>query len=120
MVINRTCGAEIIQDMINRIFRIYKIDGNSKLITVIDDLGKVKNMLETRAKKWEKEVWEKGREQGVEQGRVEGREQGRVEGIEQTALNMIKNNEPEEKIVLYTGLSMEQIAGIREKIKKKK
>ena len=61
-------------------------------------------MLETRAKKWEKEVWEKGREEGMEKG------------MEKFALNMIKNNESDEKIALYTGLSMEQITEIRENV----
>ncbi len=107
-VIKKTCGAEIIQGIINRIFRIYDIDENSKLIKGIDDLVEVKNMLETRAKKWEKEVWEKGK--------IEGR----VEGIEKTALNMIINHEPDEKITLYTGLSIEQINKIRESVKKNK
>ncbi len=113
-VIKKACGAEIIQDMINRIFRIYNIDENSNLIKGIDGLVEVKNMLETRAKKWEKEVWEKGREEG----REEGIEKGIEKGIEQTALNMIKNEVPDEKIALYTGLSMEQITRLRESVKK--
>ena len=110
VVINRTWGTEIIQDIINRIFQIYKIDENSKLIRGIDDLGEVKNMLETRAQKWEREVWEKGREEGIEKGIEKSREK--------FVLNMIKNNESDEKIALYTGLSMEQITKIRESIKK--
>ncbi len=113
-VINRAWGAEIVQDIINRIFQIYKIEENSKLITGINDLGEVKNMLETRAKEWEREVWEKGIEKGIEKGMVKGIEKRN----EQIALNMIRNKETDEKIALYTGLPMERIAEIRESVKK--
>jgi predicted transposase/invertase (TIGR01784 family) len=104
-VINRTWGVEIIQELINRIFQLYKIPENSKFITGIDSLVEVKEMLETRAREWEKEVFEKGIEKGIKKRN------------EQIALNMIKNKESDEKIALYTGLSINQIAEIREKVK---
>jgi hypothetical protein len=40
-VINRTWGVEIIQELINRIFQLYKIPENSKFITGIDSLVEV-------------------------------------------------------------------------------
>jgi flagellar biosynthesis/type III secretory pathway protein FliH len=92
----------------------------------------VKNMLETKTKIWEKENKEKGRaegrEEGREEGRAEGREEGRAEGfekgfdigLEKTAINMIRNGEPDSKITLYTGLSEEQIEKLRTRIRKEK
>jgi len=71
-------------------------------------------MLETRAKEWEKKVLEKGFEKGSE----EGLEKGIRKGIEKVALNMITNGESDEKITLYTGLSLKQITEIRGRGKK--
>ncbi|MFN8671236.1 MAG: hypothetical protein U0457_04025 [Candidatus Sericytochromatia bacterium] len=39
--------------------------------------------------------------------------EGKLEGIELTAINMIKNNEPNDKIALYTGLTIEKIESLR-------
>ena len=95
-------------------------------------------MLETKTKIWEKEILEKGKEEGraegrakgKEEGRLEGKEEGRVEGkaegraegivegIEKTAINMIKNGETNSKITLYTGLSDKHIEELRDRIKK--
>lgn len=110
-VIDRTWGIEIVQEIINRIFQIYKMPEDSKLISDIDSLGEVKNMLETKAKEWEKEVLEKGIEKGINKGINKG--------IEQVALNMIKHGESDKKIALYTGLSIEQITEIRKKSNEK-
>jgi hypothetical protein len=137
-VIKKTCGLEIVQQLINRIFEIYRLPQNSITITGIEDLMEVKNMLETKTKIWEKEILEKGKEEGraegrakgKEEGRLEGKEEGRVEGkaegraegivegIEKTAINMIKNGETNSKITLYTGLSDKHIEELRDRIKK--
>ena len=113
-VINKAWGKEIIQEIVNRLFQLYQIPENSKFIASIDGLGEVKNMLETRAKEWEKKVLEKGFEKGSE----EGLEKGIRKGIEKVALNMITNGESDEKITLYTGLSLKQITEIRGRGKK--
>jgi predicted transposase/invertase (TIGR01784 family) len=117
-VIKKTCGLEIVQQLINRIFEIYRLPQNSITITGIEDLMEVKNMLETKTKIWEKEILEKGKEEGKEEGRVEGRAEGIVEGIEKTAINMIKNGETDSKITLYTGLSAKHIEELRERVRK--
>jgi len=66
----------------------------------------VKYMLETKTKIWEKEILEKGKEEG------------RAEGIEKTAINMIKNGESDSKITLYTGLLAKHIEELRDRIRK--
>jgi len=63
-------------------------------------------MLETKTKIWEKEILEKGKEEG------------RAEGIEKTAINMIKNGESDSKITLYTGLLAKHIEELRDRIRK--
>jgi len=68
---------------------------------------------------------EQGREQGIEQGFkkgvVQGTErgikQGTEKGIEQVALNMLKNGEPAEKVIFYTGLSTERVVFLQKQIK---
>jgi len=129
-VIKSACGIEIVQQLMNRIFEIYRLPENSKTITSIEDVMEVKNMLETKTKIWEKEIKEKGRaegrEEGREEGRAEGREEGRAEGfekgfdigLEKTAINMIRNGEPDSKITLYTGLSVKQIEKLRARVRK--
>ena len=67
-VIKKSCGVEIIQQLVNRIFEIYNLPQNSKTIASIEDLMEVKNMLETKTKIWEKEILEKGKEVGIEEG----------------------------------------------------
>ena len=121
-VIKKTCGLEIVQQLINRIFEIYRLPQNSITITGIEDLMEVKNMLETKTKIWEKEILEKGREEGKAEGRAEGFEKGIKKGIdiglEKTAINMIKIGETDSKIALCTGLSIEQIEQLRIRIQK--
>ena len=64
----------------------------------------------------------KGREEGmlagIEKGRVEGRMEGREEGIEkrsrEIAVNMLRKNVPIESICEFTGLSKEEVAGLKE------
>jgi predicted transposase/invertase (TIGR01784 family) len=53
-------------------------------------------------------------------GREEGREEGTAIGEERKAFNtaevMMRNGESDEKIVLYTGLSLESVRGLRKKL----
>jgi len=121
-VIKSACGIEIVQQLMNRIFEIYRLPENSKTITSIEDVMEVKNMLETKTKIWEKEIKEKGRAEGREEGREEGRAEGFEKGfdigLEKTAINMIRNGEPDSKITLYTGLSVKQIEKLRARVRK--
>ena len=55
-----------------------------------------------------------GREEGRQEGRQEGREEGQLEKGISVALAMLENGEPEDKILLYTGFTPEQLAEIRE------
>ena len=128
-VIKRACGVEVIQELMNRIFRIYQLPENSKLITGIDDLLEVKNMLETKIRNWEREIFEKGIEKGIRKGIEKGVERGIERGIEKgiekgidigvevVARKMIQSGENNLKISLYTGLSIEQIEELRNRIK---
>jgi len=54
-------------------------------------------------------VREEGKDEGREEGIMKGREEGREDGIEQKAMQtarlMLANNEPTDKVMLYTGLS---------------
>ena len=118
-VVNKAGGVEIIQEIVNRIFQLYQIPKSSKLITSIDSLGEVRSMLETRAKEWEKRGIEKGIEKGIAKGIEKGIEKGIKKANELFAKKMIKNDESDERIAFYTGLSIKQITEIRESIKKR-
>jgi predicted transposase/invertase (TIGR01784 family) len=76
-------------------------------------------MLETRAKEWEKRGIEKGIEKGIAKGIEKGIEKGIKKANELFAKKMIKNDESDERIAFYTGLSIKQITEIRESIKKR-
>jgi len=125
-VIRKTGGVEIIQQIMDRIFEIYKLPQNSKMINSVEDIMEVKNMLETKTKIWEKEILEKGKEEGREEGFEKGIKKGIEKGIKQgidigiekTAINMIKIGETDSKIALYTGLPVEQIVELRTRIQK--
>jgi len=113
---------EIIQQIMDRIFEIYKLPQNFKTINSVEDIMEVKNMLETKTKIWEKEILEKGKEEGREEGREEGFKKGIKKGIdiglEKAAINMIKIGETDSKIALCTGLPVEQIVELRTRIQK--
>ncbi|NLD94578.1 MAG: Rpn family recombination-promoting nuclease/putative transposase [Fibrobacter sp.] len=49
-------------------------------------------------------------------GRVEGREEGREEKAYLSAEIMIRNGETDEKVVLYTGLTIEQVVDLRKRL----
>ena len=57
-----------------------------------------------------------GEAKGRTEGRTEGRAEGRAEGIEMIAINMLKANQPIDEISLFTGLSKDIIAKLKNKI----
>ncbi len=57
----------------------------------------------------EEKGWMQGEIVGIEKGRIEGKIEGKIE----IALQMLSENEPIEKIMRYTGLSMGQIENLR-------
>jgi predicted transposase YdaD len=65
-----------------------------------------------------KQGFKQGTEQGFKQGTEQGFKQGTEKGIEKVALNMLKNGESTEKVVLYTGLSKEKISSLHEQLMK--
>ena len=52
----------------------------------------------------------RARDKGLAEGRAEGREQERID----TALDMLADNEPIEKIVKYSHLSKEKVLELKE------
>jgi predicted transposase/invertase (TIGR01784 family) len=54
--------------------------------------------------------------EGKAQGRAEGFAEGEVSGIEKIVINMLKNQEPFDKISKFTGLSLDEIAKLKNKI----
>ena len=50
-----------------------------------------------------------GRVEGIEVGRAEGIEVGRAESRITFAKTLLSNNEPMDKIILYTGLTVDEI-----------
>ncbi|NDB85449.1 MAG: Rpn family recombination-promoting nuclease/putative transposase [Alphaproteobacteria bacterium] len=66
------------------------------------------------------EGMEKGREEGLEKGReeglAEGMEKGVAEGMKLTAINMLKQKLSDSLIMQVTGLSQEELDGLKSKI----
>ena len=57
-----------------------------------------------------KEVWlEEGIEKGIAMGKVEGKVEGKAEGRMETAVELMKEKFPLEKIAKATKLSMEKL-----------
>ena len=50
------------------------------------------------------------------EGKAEGKVEGKVEGKEEIAFNMLKENEPLDKISRFTGLSQDEIAILKNKL----
>ena len=65
----------------------------------------------------EAEIWLKAEAQGLEKGREQGLEEGLEKGRdkerEKTALDMLADNEPIEKIVKYSHLSTEKVLELK-------
>ena len=60
-----------------------------------------------------KEGRAEGRAEGLKQGKTEGRAEGLAEGREEMAKVMILENEPDEKIARYSGLSLQKVQELR-------
>ena len=59
---------------------------------------------------------ETGLEEGLAKGRAEGREEGREEERNSIVLKMLKNNLPVQTICDVTGLSVEEVAKLKENL----
>jgi len=68
---------------------------------------------------WEEKGLKKGKRIGRQEGKKEGRQEGRQEGKKERdyefAKIMLKESEPIEKIIKYTGLSKEEIENLKRK-----
>ncbi len=60
----------------------------------------------------------RGRLKGENIGIAKGENIGKAKGIKETVKNMLKNKETNEKIILYTGISEEELKKIKEEIEK--
>ena len=60
---------------------------------------------------------ETGLEEGLAKGRAEGREEGREEERNSIVLKMLQNNLPVQTICDVTGLSLEEVAKLKEEVK---
>ena len=69
----------------------------------------LKNSLDTARE----EGIEEGIEQGIERGIKQGLEQGILKEKTTIIIQMLADNEPIEKIIRYTGMTKEQIEGIK-------
>ncbi len=69
-----------------------------------------------------REAHDDGRSEGRAEGRAEGRTEGRAEGLTEgrteTALDMLRDNEPIEKIIKYSHLPKERILELAQQIQK--
>ena len=59
---------------------------------------------------------ETGLEEGLAKGRAEGREEGREEERNSIVLKMLKNNLPVQTICDVTGLSLEDVTKLKERL----
>ena len=85
------------------------LPASSKTIKTIEDLTEVMSMWETRTKKWEESILEKGIEQGVERGMERGMEKRDLEITERMISNGMSNSD----IRKTTGISLNKIERIR-------
>ena len=60
---------------------------------------------------------EYAKETGLEEGLAKGREEGREEERNSIVLKMLQNNLPVQTICDVTGLSMEEVAKLKEEVK---
>jgi predicted transposase/invertase (TIGR01784 family) len=103
-------GIEIIRAIMDRIFELHHLPANSKTLQRIEDLTEVRSMLEANTRNWEKAVLEKGIGIGVEKGIGIG--------VEKMVLKMSENGLPYSDIRKITGLSLQKIAQICNRLKK--
>ena len=60
---------------------------------------------------------ETGLEEGLAKGRAEGREEGREERNMEVAINLLQLGTPCEIVAKATGLSLEEVAKLKEEVK---
>ena len=60
---------------------------------------------------------ETGLEEGLAKGRAEGREEGREDAKQQIAINLLQLGTPCEIVAKATGLSLEDVAKLKEEVK---
>ena len=60
---------------------------------------------------------ETGLEEGLAKGRAEGREEGREDAKQQIAINLLQLGTPCEIVAKATGLSLEEVAKLKEEVK---
>ena len=58
-----------------------------------------------------------GRAEGLEEGREKGREEGREERNTEVAINLLRLGTPCEIVAKATGLSLEEVAKLKEEVK---
>jgi hypothetical protein len=100
-------GIEIVNVIKDRMLSMEKLPAESKTITSIEDIAEVLSMYETRTKRWEASVLERGIEQGIEKRDLE------------IVDKMIRNNMSNAEIRKITGMSISKIEQIRRKRKTK-
>lgn len=103
-------GVEIVSAIVDRIFEVHKLSKKSNIVRSIEDLNEVESMLETRTKKWEESVFEKGMEKGIEKGMEKGIEKG-IEKLINSGMN-------DSEISKIFEVSLEKVKKIRSKYKK--
>jgi predicted transposase/invertase (TIGR01784 family) len=90
---------------------------SDKIETSIKEIEEVKDMLSTTLKKRDKIQFshgvEFGIEQGIEKGIAKGIERGKREKAVETAIALLKDNMPVDKIADITGLSAEEIKELK-------
>jgi predicted transposase/invertase (TIGR01784 family) len=100
-------GAQIVQDIIDRIFITFKFAGKTPEIKTLNDLTEVSSMWETAVKKHDELVFEKGIEKGIDQGIEEGKKY--------TTERMLERGMSLEDIHAITGFAKSKIAALKRK-----
>ena len=78
-----------------------------------DEMEREKALILKATEQKIQESLSRGREIGLEQGKVEGKAEGREEGRQEIAKQMLSEGEPIAKIQKWTGLSEEELEGLK-------
>ena len=105
-------GAPIVQAIVDRLVKTYNIPVKSKSVSTVEDLLEVSTMLETKFKKWEKNVRKEAWQKGQLEGRQEGRQEGQEEKTIKTTLNAHKAGLPIATIAKLLEISTEKVRKI--------
>lgn len=84
-----------------------------EMLEVLEDLVMFNNNEYVQDYSRQQALIESEKETAVEEAEERGRNLGRAEGKLEIAKEMLKNNEPIEKIIAYTGLTKEQIESLK-------